>query len=133
MVDMLGEGEMTRVLVLRVLRIPSCRIQGELTVREVNLHNQKLVLESVLKELEDTKQTIDRFRCTAFLLGWYVMNDWDELWFAVGTNATAHSGRRTHQSAYYHGVRCAAPRSVESASNPAHSTSPPPLLFSLDR
>lgn len=37
--------------------------QGELTGREVSLHNQKLALESVVKELDDTKQTIDRFRC----------------------------------------------------------------------
>ncbi|CAM9421502.1 unnamed protein product [Ectocarpus fasciculatus] len=37
-------------------------LQGELTGREVSLHNQKLALESVMKELQDTKQTIDRFR-----------------------------------------------------------------------
>lgn len=36
--------------------------QAELTGREVSLHNQKLALESVVKELQDTKQTIDRFR-----------------------------------------------------------------------
>lgn len=38
-------------------------LQGELTAREVSSHNQKLALESVMKELDDTKQTIDRFRC----------------------------------------------------------------------
>lgn len=43
--------------------------QGELTGREVSLHNQKLALESVVKELQDTKQTIDRFRCGWFLIG----------------------------------------------------------------
>ncbi|CBN74280.1 conserved unknown protein [Ectocarpus siliculosus] len=37
-------------------------LQSELTGREVSLHNQKLALESVMKELQDTKQTIDRFR-----------------------------------------------------------------------
>eukprot|EP00752_Nemacystus_decipiens_P011881 g10535.t1 len=37
-------------------------LQAELTEREVSLHNQKLALESVVKELKDTKQTIDRFR-----------------------------------------------------------------------
>ena len=37
--------------------------QAELTGREVSLHNQKLALESVVKELQDAKQTIDRFRC----------------------------------------------------------------------
>lgn len=40
--------------------------QSELTGREVSLHNQKLALESVMKELQDTKQTIDRFRCALF-------------------------------------------------------------------
>lgn len=43
--------------------------QAELTAREVSLHNQKLALESVVKELQDTKQTIDRFRCEWFLVG----------------------------------------------------------------
>lgn len=42
--------------------------QGELTAREVGLHNQKLALESVVKELQDTKQTVDRFRCVWFLV-----------------------------------------------------------------
>ncbi|CAM9242814.1 unnamed protein product, partial [Hapterophycus canaliculatus] len=37
-------------------------LQSELTTREVGLHNQKLALESVVKELQDTKQTVDRFR-----------------------------------------------------------------------
>ncbi|CAN0002365.1 unnamed protein product [Scytosiphon promiscuus] len=37
-------------------------LQTELTAREVGLHNQKLALESVVKELQDTKQTVDRFR-----------------------------------------------------------------------
>lgn len=37
-------------------------MQAELSRRDVLLHNQKLALESVVKELEDTKQTIDRFR-----------------------------------------------------------------------
>lgn len=37
-------------------------MQAELSRRDVMLHNQKLALESVVKELEDTKQTIDRFR-----------------------------------------------------------------------
>lgn len=36
--------------------------QAELTGREVSLHNQKLALESLAMELQDTKQTIDRFR-----------------------------------------------------------------------
>ncbi|CAM9139039.1 unnamed protein product [Sphacelaria rigidula] len=37
-------------------------LQADLTRREISLHNQKLALESMMKELEDTKQTIDRFR-----------------------------------------------------------------------
>lgn len=37
-------------------------MQAEISRRDVMLHSQKLVLESVVKELEDTKQTIDRFR-----------------------------------------------------------------------
>eukprot|EP00903_Cladosiphon_okamuranus_P014632 g13568.t1 len=37
-------------------------LQAELTGREVSLHNQKLALETMAKELQDTKQTIDRFR-----------------------------------------------------------------------
>lgn len=43
--------------------------QTELTGREVSLHNQKLALESVIKELQDAKQTIDRFRCALFVAG----------------------------------------------------------------
>lgn len=37
-------------------------LQRKLTEGEVSLHNQKLALSSVIKELNDTKQTIDRFR-----------------------------------------------------------------------
>lgn len=42
--------------------------QGELTGREVSLHNQKLALESVIKELQDAQQTIERFRCASFVV-----------------------------------------------------------------
>lgn len=49
-----------------ILSIVFFLAQAELTGREVSLHNQKLALESVVKELHDTKQTIDRFRCEWF-------------------------------------------------------------------
>lgn len=42
--------------------------QGELAGRDVSLHNQKLALESVVKELQDTKQTVDRFRYQRFIV-----------------------------------------------------------------
>ncbi len=42
--------------------------QGELAGRDVSLHNQKLALESVVRELQDTKQTIDRFRYERFVV-----------------------------------------------------------------
>lgn len=40
----------------------SLGLQRKLAGGEVSLHNQKLALSSVIKELNDTKQTIDRFR-----------------------------------------------------------------------
>ncbi|CAM9412038.1 unnamed protein product [Ascophyllum nodosum] len=37
-------------------------LQAELTVRDVRLHNQKLGVECMVKELDDSKKTIERFR-----------------------------------------------------------------------
>lgn len=55
-----AEGPLFRCEILSVV---GSLAQAELTGREVSLHNQKLALESMVKELQDTKQTIDRFRC----------------------------------------------------------------------
>lgn len=60
--------------------------QGELTGREVSLHNQKLALESVIKELQDAKQTIDRFRCELVVV-------WGSLQAIVDACSTIFSSR----------------------------------------
>jgi len=48
-------------------------LQSELTTRDVSLHNQKLALESMVKEIGDARKTIQRFRCVGLVHGYTVI------------------------------------------------------------